>query len=282
MAGRLDATMASTLGLPAGTPVTAGSYDSHVDIAAHRGDAQRASGDSARLDDRAWARSSRLLQSCKGRQPRLARDAAYRARLSCLAAGPRHPAASSTGLDSIDRAAKNLHVATAREAGLLVLPYFCGRARAGLGSRWRAASSSARRLRPRRTIFGSDARWRCAFDIRYRATADSAGGRKIAYARSRRRLAQRSLGAGDSGRARLQRSKRWPHAGESIGPARLGPARPWPRDSNPASPKSFMPRDKRRRALPATVPHLSRPLSGLATIHARTWPRWPNRRLKLA
>jgi xylulokinase len=124
MAAGLTPAMASALGLLAGTPVTAGSYDSAVDIA---GTGTTRSGQAAILLGSTVVLGRIVPASFKPVKAvsRGLRVAPHIGRGSLVGGWTSTSGSLLDWLASIT-GKKETHVATAREAGLLVLPYFAG------------------------------------------------------------------------------------------------------------------------------------------------------------
>ena len=202
-AGGLTAKIAGRLDLPAGTPVTGGTYDSHVDIAAagatRNGQAAILLGSTivmGRIVSESFKASAAVKHGLR-LTPHIGRGhllGGWTSASGSLIEWTNKLVGSNTGLP----------ISTPREPGVLVLPYFSGERAPVWDSLARGAivgatlATTADDLR-QATLDGVAL---STLDIGQRLL--QAGGRKTAYSRGRRRLAQCGMGASDCGCARLQ------------------------------------------------------------------------------
>jgi xylulokinase len=242
VAGRLTQTMASALGLPAGTPVTAGSYDSAVDIA---GTGATRSGQAAILLGSTVVLGRIVPSSFKAAKAvsRGLRVTPHIGRGSMVGGWTSSSGSLLDWLASIT-GKKNLHLATAREAGLLVLPYFAG-------ERAPVWDPAARGLVLGTTLSTTqDDIWRATLDGIALSIMDIAQRLDAAIA-SKSHF--RAAGGGLRNEAWAQATadalgtslEAMADAGEAIGPARLA-LRAIGRVSEPRIARVFMPREKQR------------------------------------
>jgi xylulokinase len=243
MAGCLTQTMASALGLPTGTPVTAGSYDSHVDIA---GTGATRSGQAAILLGSTVVLGKIVSTSFKATKAisRGLRVTPHIGRGSMVGGWTSSSGSLLDWLASITGKKNAPTTIAPREAGLLVLPYFAGE-RAPV---WDPAA--------RGLILGStltttrDDLWRATLDgialsiMDIVQRLDSAVPSKSHF---------RAAGGGLRNEAWAQATadalgtplEAMADAGEAIGPARLA-LRAIGRVSEPRIAKVYSPREKQR------------------------------------